>query len=267
MKLLLLWISLVVAIGTAATLAVLHFAPASAALKQFVSPGQLSSRHAYLGDRCGSCHEANVGVTAAKCTVCHASAERLLTRQPTAFHESIGECAACHTEHQGQHIRPVPMDHVELARIGARMLSRSASTDVRSGSTLNSMEKWLKIRNPNQFDENLTSEALNCSGCHSTKDRHLGFFGSDCAQCHVTTTWRIASFRHPGPSNLDCAQCHQAPPSHYRMHFDMISKKVAGQEDDRVAGCCGAANVTQCYRCHQTTSWNDIPGVGYYKHH
>jgi NAD-dependent SIR2 family protein deacetylase len=42
---------------------------------------------------------------------------------------------------------------------------------------------------------------------------------------------------------------------------------VAGQEDERVAECCGTAQVNQCYRCHQTTSWNDILGVGYYKIH
>ena len=267
MKSLFLWFALVAALGTAATFAVFRYRPASAALKQFVSPGPLSMAHAYLGDRCVSCHESYAGVTAAKCTVCHANAERLLGRQPTAFHASVGECAACHVEHQGMNIRPIPMDHVELARIAVRTLTRSASTEAASATTLKSMETWLRIRLPGQFNEGSVREVLNCSGCHSTKDRHLGFFGSDCAQCHATTSWRIVGFRHPAPSNLECAQCHQAPPSHYMMHFDMVSKKVAGQEDDRVAGCCGVANVTQCYRCHQTTSWNDIRGVGYYKHH
>ncbi len=47
----------------------------------------------------------------------------------------------------------------------------------------------------------------------------------------------------------------------------MISKPVAQQEDWRVAECCGPVRVDQCYRCHQTTSWNDIKGVGFYKHH
>ena len=51
------------------------------------------------------------------------------------------------------------------------------------------------------------------------------------------------------------------------MHFEMISKKVAGQEDAQVAGCGGPAQVSQCYRCHQTTWWDDIRGVGHYKHH
>jgi hypothetical protein len=103
--------------------------------------------------------------------------------------------------------------------------------------------------------------------CHQTKDRHLGLFGTDCASCHATSKWTVAEFRHPSATSQSCAQCHQAPPSHYMMHFEMVSKKIARQEDSQVAGCCGPVQVNECYRCHQTTSWNDIKGVGWYKHH
>ena len=61
-----------------------------------------------------------------------------------------------------------------------------------------------------------------------------------------------------GGGRWHCAQCHQAPPSHYMMHFRMVSMTVAGRMH---------AQVNQCYLCHQTTSWNDIKGVGLYKHH
>ena len=99
---------------------------------------------------------------------------------------------------------------------------------------------------------------LNCASCHSNKDRHAKLFGQDCAQCHTTAKWTIPEFRHPSPKSTDCAQCHQAPPSHYMMHFEMISAKVARQP---------TAKVDQCFLCHQTTVWNDIKGVGFYKHH
>ena len=91
MKTLLLWLALIAAVVTAASLAVAHFRPASSALQRFVRPGPLSPRHAYLANRCASCHETNVGVTVAKCTFCHANGERLLGRQPTAFHANIRE--------------------------------------------------------------------------------------------------------------------------------------------------------------------------------
>lgn len=83
-------------------------------------------------------------------------------------------------------------------------------------------------------------------------------FGTDCIQCHTTAAWSVPDFRHPPPSSTSCVQCHQAPPSHYMMHFKMVSMKVSGQEH---------AQVRDCFKCHQTTSWNDIKGVGWYKHH
>jgi hypothetical protein len=99
---------------------------------------------------------------------------------------------------------------------------------------------------------------LDCAACHSRKDHHFGLFGRDCAGCHGTDKWTIPAFRHPPPGSTDCAQCHQAPPSHYMGHFHMVSARVAGKPH---------ARVNQCYQCHQTTSWNDIKGVGWYKHH
>ena len=38
----------------------------------------------------------------------------------------------------------------------------------------------------------------------------------------------------------------------------MLSAKVARQPH---------AEVRECYACHLTTSWPDIRGVGFYKHH
>jgi hypothetical protein len=262
-----IWLVVIVALATAATVAVRRYEPASSALQQVVKPGPLSSAHAFLNDQCASCHVTTAGVTAAKCTTCHANAEILLARQPTAFHASIGECAACHVEHQGTTVRPVAMDHVVLAKIGGLTLARAARRDEASALTRTSLETWLRIRVPGQFDASSSREALNCVGCHATKDRHVGLLGKDCAQCHVTTQWTLPEFQHPSSRSTSCAQCHQAPPSHYMMHFEMVSKKVARQEDAQVAECCGVAQVNQCYRCHQTTAWNDIRGIGYYKMH
>lgn len=271
MKPLVLWMAAIVAVAAAAALTVVYAKPAfraaPSAVQQYVSPGPLSAAHANLVNQCAACHEPTVGVTVARCTACHANAERLLGRQPTAFHASIQECATCHVEHQRTNLRPIAMDHVALAKIGVRTLARASGQDAASGATLKSLETWLRVDIPDQLDAGTTREVLNCAGCHATKDRHVGMLGKDCAQCHATTQWTIPEFQHPSPRSTSCAQCHKPPPSHYMMHFDMVSKKVAGQEDERVGACCGIAQVNQCYRCHQTTSWNDIIGVGYYKMH
>ena len=42
------------------------------------------------------------------------------------------------------------------------------------------------------------------------------------------------------------------------MHFEMMDQTITGQEH---------ARVEQCFLCHQTDAWNNIRGVGWYKHH
>ena len=267
MKALVLWIALIVAVATAVSLSVVRVKPVSTALQQFVRPGPLSPGHAYLGDRCASCHESTVGVTVAKCTACHANAERLLGRQPTAFHASIQECVACHVEHQSTAIRPIAMDHLELAKVGARTLARASRSDAASAATLNSLETgcaFVSQRN------STPAPRARLSTARDVTPPKTGTWDCSAQIAHSATprpSGQSPEFQHPSPRSTNCAQCHQAPPSHYMMHFDMVSKKIAGQEDAQVAACCGSAQVNQCYRCHQTTSWNDIRGVGYYKHH
>lgn len=258
MKQFALWAALIVAIAAAVSLAVVHFKPVSAAVEQFVLPGPLSAHHAYLGDRCTACHEPGVGVTVVKCTPCHANAERLLGRQPTEFHASVQECAACHIEHQHTSLRPLVMDHALLAKIGARTLERASRGDADSDSTLRSMETWLRIKNPTQLDAGTARQALNCAGCHDRRDPHFKRFGNDCAQCHGFTSWAVAGYQHPSSQSKECAQCHQPPPSHLMGHFSMVSQKIAGKEH---------ARVDECFECHNTTAWNDIVDVGFYKHH
>ncbi len=214
-----------------------------------VVPGKLSAAHAFLETDCAACHTAIAGVDEAKCIACHASNESLLQRQPSAFHANIGNCAACHVEHQGPNANLRVMDHEALARIGTNMMPEGS--DVSS----HSIDPLLRASPP------LVSplEArLDCASCHATKDKHFGLLGQNCSSCHATTQWTIPAFQHPSPRSQDCAQCHQAPPSHYMEHFSMVSRRVARQEN---------AQVNQCYVCHQTTSWNDIKGVGFYKHH
>ena len=151
------------------------------------------------------------------------------------------------------------MDHAALAQIGFKQLK---SEPQRGGVDVTQIKRWLEETRaaPQPALAQLRPEEalLNCATCHQTKDRHRGLFGNDCAQCHGTTKWTLPEFRHPSPVSQSCAQCHQAPPSHYMMHFKMISMSIARMEK---------AEVNQCFLCHQTTSWNDIKGAGFYKHH
>jgi len=216
-----------------------------------VMPGPLSTKHAFLADKCESCHTPHVGIEATKCITCHADAPALLTRQSTLFHATIGECSGCHIEHE-KGVRPVTMDHALLAGAG---FHRSVSVDEQTAT-----EKLLQFAAALDLttDPHKDLSRLNCAECHSNKDPHSGLFGPLCSSCHDVKKWTIAGFQHPSPASNDCAQCHQPPPSHYMEHFRMISAMVAKQEH---------ARVEQCYLCHTTDAWNDIKGVGWYKHH
>jgi hypothetical protein len=228
------------------------------------SPGRLSASHAYLENNCAACHTSVRGVETASCTGCHANNESLLQRQPSTFHADVGSCRECHPEHQGDNRPPTMMDHAALAKIGLRQLSAKGGVDTESGLLRKQVVAWSDRQGSGGESvvphANITplEATLNCATCHSNKDRHFNLFGQDCAQCHATTQWTVPEFRHPSPRSTDCAQCHQAPPSHYMGHFDMVCKKVAGKPH---------AQVNQCQVCHQTTAWNDIKGVGWYKHH
>ncbi|HUC83077.1 MAG TPA: hypothetical protein VMR70_19365 [Flavisolibacter sp.] len=216
-----------------------------------VMPGKLSAAHASLSADCASCHTPAKGVADAKCITCHATNEALLQRQPTAFHAVVGNCATCHTEHQGIDANLKVMNHEALAKIGAEMMGKD------NGFLSKANKQHLPADHPNVSSR---IAQLNCATCHSTKDKHVGLMGQDCASCHSDKQWTIPEFQHPSVLSINCSQCHQAPPSHYMEHFEMVSKKVAKQEGENII-------VTKCFTCHQTTSWNDIKGVGFYDHH
>ena len=240
--------------------------------QQQVSPGQLSTAHSFLQDNCAACHTLVEGVQAVNCIVCHANNRDLLDRQPTAFHANIQSCSACHVEHQGIERRPTSMDHAALAEIGLRELG-AAHADDEKLRTRDGLVNWIREQDlsetsrPAHTQITAAEMALNCASCHSTKDKHAEQLGQNCATCHSTGEWTIPAFQHPLPRSTDCAQCHQAPPSHYMMHFEMVDKKVAARDSIQGSECCENVKVNQCYACHQTTSWNDIKGVGFYKHH
>jgi hypothetical protein len=149
------------------------------------------------------------------------------------------------------------MDHAALARIGLRQLDTD-DVDSERRALREQLVAGTSGSTPPNSRITADEAILNCATCHSNDDRHFTLFGRDCAKCHGTDRWTVPEFRHPSSSSTDCAQCHQAPPSHYMEHFRMVSMTVAVQPH---------AQVNQCYLCHQTTAWNDIRGVGWYKHH
>jgi hypothetical protein len=249
---------------------------------QAIVPGELSRSHAFLANQCAVCHTPIKGVEARNCISCHSDNSELLQRQPTAFHANIQTCTGCHLEHQGSGRMPTDMDHALIANLAVKQFRKESSASRLTSEEINEAIKVLEkssqqsgqpvsaapprydisFKNETRLDDathaGVESSNLNCAGCHATKDKHNGLFGASCQSCHGVEQWTISSFRHPSLQSTECSQCHLAPPSHNMMHFEMISKSIARQPH---------AEVNQCYLCHRSTSWNDIKGIGFYKHH
>lgn len=207
-----------------------------------VSPGPLSAAHAFLSNKCESCHTPNRGIVAAKCVTCHASSPELLMKPITAFHAHLNDCRGCHAEHQGRNVRPIHMDHVALLKMAMQYISEDHPNNITKSSP--------------HTAHHLVQ--LDCQSCHAFQDKHHEFFGKDCSSCHSEKSWKIPGYVHPSPTSTNCSECHKAPPSHRMMHFEMMDKSITGKRN---------ARVDQCYMCHQTDSFNDIKGKGWYKMH
>ena len=224
------------------------------------SPGPLSSAHAFLGAQCENCHTPDLGIKAASCITCHAPAPLLLEKQATVFHATLGECRGCHTEHQGDDRRPIKMDHSVLTAVGLRAAQADPASRQHLGTPAPANQSVIRhfLASATGGGPAMDAQALDCASCHSFQDKHLGFFGQQCADCHATDIWKIAGYLHPSPRSEDCNQCHKPPPSHLMMHFAMMDQGITGQR---------SATVEQCFACHKTDSFNDIRGVGWFKMH
>jgi hypothetical protein len=220
----------------------------------FVAPGPLSAKHAFLADRCESCHTPVKGIDAASCISCHAPAAAELGKQSTAFHATAGrECRGCHVEHRGD-IRPTRMDHAALLQTVVFSRDGGLTAQAIADQMTADLREFLGMPK----SERRERAELDCANCHSNREPHRELFGRECETCHGINSWKIPGFLHPSPTSKDCAQCHQAPPSHYMGHFLMMDRTITGQEH---------ASVNQCFLCHRTDSFNDIRGVGWMKHH
>lgn len=231
-----LFVLATVALLVGAPLALRTNAPSEAGIvERFVAPGPLSSAHRSLAGQCASCHTPLKGVEAKTCLSCHAGTE-FGDKQSTMFHSQATQCSSCHVEHQGNQ--------------GIVQMSHAALLDPKnwSGPALQ-----MQSRKPLAT----SGATLDCASCHSIRDKHLGLFGADCAPCHSTDSWTIASYRHPSTNSTQCVECHKAPPSHYMEHFSMVSQRAAREK----------ARVDQCYSCHTTDSFNNIRRRGWYDHH
>jgi hypothetical protein len=96
-----------------------------------------------------------------------------------------------------------------------------------------------------------------CVSCHAEPKVHKGRFGTSCAECHSTSTWTGATFKHKFPLNhgrrgtIACATCHTTSGQyHIYSCYGCHQHQKAGVEKQHTRR--GIGNVQNCVRCHPT---------------
>jgi hypothetical protein len=245
---------LVAALATMASVVALILAGGG----KIFSPGQLNSQsrknvslggvisHAETGGNCATCHAPpwSSESMADRCLVCHANVKTQLdTQQPLHGKLSAArQCRTCHTEHQGSHAVLTSLDRFDHDLAAFKLTGRHLKVDCQSCHVANVYR----------------GTPQTCASCHAEPKMHKGPYGTACAQCHSTTAWTGAVFKHTFPlqhgqrrKQNTCATCHPAAPD-YRTYTCYNCHEHKPQQMERRHANRNIVNLQNCASCHPT---------------
>jgi hypothetical protein len=185
---------------------------------------------------------------ATRCLDCHTDVrDQLDAQRPLHGLLSDGmQCRRCHTEHKGAHGVLTNLAHFDHD-CAAFKLTGKHKTVACASCHVNHVYK---------------GTAHQCASCHAEPQVHRGRFGTDCAQCHTTSTWEDATFTHSFPLNHGrgkrgasaCFTCHTTPNDYqtYTCYGCHRHDPVKTEEKHLKKGLANAANVRNCAECHPT---------------
>ncbi len=175
----------------------------------------------------------------------------------TGGHRSV-ECDACHTAGQ---FRGTPREcascHNLLTNTGAVVKSSGHIQASNDCETCHSTLAWDDVRRVNHM-----AVLGNCKSCHTVGGTatstppsdtiHTGVIsrGTDCIECHRTSTWVSVHFNHASAGTA-CTNCHSLSPS----DIAATPPPVNTLHNDTIAA------GFQCYNCHSVHSWGFSHGA------
>ncbi len=176
---------------------------------------------------CESCHGGGQFVdTPTQCVACH--------REDDAHNTQYG--TDCETCHRTSGWKDASFDH---NRTSFRLTGAHESVRCESCHT----------------NGEYAGTPASCVACHAPDDVHAGSFGTDCAACHSTTTWRGAAFDHQVTGffltgkhvSTACEKCHVGG-----VYAGTPTRCVdCHGDDDAHSGTFG----WECADCHATEKW------------
>ncbi len=178
------------------------------------------------------------------CQLCHSGA-----RAPADFTATDDTCVACHQKddiHQGAYGADCASCHTP-AGWGQVTFDHSLTAFPLTGAHI--QVGCADCHTAHVYKGTPTS----CVSCHAEPQEHLGQFGTDCAACHVTSTWKNVIFKHTFPLNhgegrqIACATCHtNVGPQQFKTYtcYECHNQGEVAAEHRRIA------DYTDCMRCH-----------------
>jgi hypothetical protein len=225
--------------------------------QEMFSPGALNAQsrrsvplggvtsHAGIGSNCAACHVApwSDETMASRCLNCHADVHEQIVSQGPLHGLLTGamECRTCHTEHQGPHGVLTSLAGFDHDCAAFKLTGQHRSVECAS-CHVNQVYK---------------GTPHSCESCHAEPEVHLGRFGTDCAECHSTSTWDDAVFAHSFPLNHGrgkrgssaCSVCHQTT-NNYKEYTCYGCHKHNPLRTEQKHLQRGIANVQDCALCH-----------------
>lgn len=185
---------------------------------------------------CQDCHpQGPTTFDVSICSTCHQTIDAAFMQKHSAAYGSA--CLGCH---DGKESYGKAFDHNKVSFI---LTGKHTSLDC--GACHSGARRIADLK---------TTKTA-CYDCHQKDDAHKGDLGQDCAVCHNSSDWKLATFDHSksafpltgAHATVDCAHCHinnvfiGTPTQCYACH----------QKDDQHKGAFGQ----DCAACHNTTAW------------
>lgn len=222
--------------------------PLNAESRRKAPQGGVSS-HAELGRNCAACHVPpwSGETMAGRCLACHTNVRQQLdARGP--LHGQIpngSQCRDCHTEHHGPKAAMTNLASFDHNWTAFKLSGKHLTVDCYAC----------------HVNHVYQGTAQACVACHAEPQKHLGRFGSDCAQCHSTTTWAstgLTNFNHDLTAfkltgkhrTVDCRSCHVN-----NVFKGTSTACVSCHPEPAVPLVHKSRYGTTCSQCHSTTAW------------
>lgn len=231
------------------TLGTIAAEPALTQIETLVMPGDLIEGHADIEEECSSCHQAfRRDRQRALCLDCHEDIAADIEVN-AGFHGLFddarnGNCAGCHTDHDGR--------DADIVQLDERTFDHDFTDFRLTGKHLEALCADCHIP-----DVRYRDTAGSCFACHEVDNVHGETMGTECADCHRPTAWLDAEFDHDTTdypllgrhAETACLDCHED------QTFRNTETTCHGchAKDDAHGGRSGR----ECDNCHNPAGWAD----------